>query len=221
MKFQKLALALGLAALISAPLAAAETYTFEVPHTEIGFDIVHWGLFTVHGNFDKFDGAIQYDEKDVTKSTVAVTIDASSIDTRNDFRDKHLRSADFFDVEKNPSATFKSTKVEADKDGNLKVTGDLTLRGVTKSVVLDSKITGQLEDPMGKERLGFIGKVTINRLDYGIAWNKTNKTGKAMLADTVDITVQGEAVKGNGAPMGKPKGDKPAEKAAAKPADKK
>jgi polyisoprenoid-binding protein YceI len=201
-------LALGLALFAGAQAHATETYTFEVPHSEIGFDISHWGLFTVHGNFDKFDGAIQYDDKDVTKSSVKVTIDAASIDTRNEMRDHHLRSGDFFDVANTPTASFTSTKIESDKDGNLQVTGDLSLHGVTKSVVLASKITGLLDDGMGKQRLGFIGKVTINRTDFGIAWNKTNKEGKSMLGETVDITVQGEAVKGNG--MHKP-ADKPAD----------
>jgi polyisoprenoid-binding protein YceI len=200
-------LALGLA-LLAGQAHAAETYNFDVPHTEIGFDISHMGLFTVHGNFDKFEGAINYDDKDVTKSSVNVIIDAASIDTRNEMRDHHLRSADFFDVANTPTASFKSTKIEADKDGNLSVTGDLTLHGVTKSVVLASKITGQLEDVMGKQRLGFIGKVTIARKDYGIAWNKTTKTGTAMLGDNVEITVQGEAVKAEGMKKAE---DKPAD----------
>lgn len=195
MKIQKsLALALGLATLLSAPLAAAtDKYSFDGAHSSVAFSVLHLGIFKAQGTFDKFDGVLNYDAKDVTKSSVEVTIDANSVNTRNEMRDKHLKSEDFFFTEKNPSATFKSTKVEKVKTG-LKVTGDLTLRGVTKSVVLDAVITGTASDDWGNNRLGFEGSTKINRKDFGIAWDKVHKSGAITVADEVTITLTGEAI---------------------------
>lgn len=195
MKLKSLSLALGLAALISAPLAAAEKYTFDAAHCNIGFDALHLGIFKVHGTFDQFDGVLNYDAKDVTKSSVDASIDIKSINTRTEMRDNHLRSAAFFDAEKYPTGTFKSTKVEAGKDGKLKVTGDLTLRGVTKSVVLDASFGGSAVDDYGKEHLAFNASTTINRMDYGIAWNMTHKSGAVTVGDNIDIVIAGEAVR--------------------------
>jgi polyisoprenoid-binding protein YceI len=193
-----LTLALGLT-LAAATLGAADTYIFggkDAAHTDVGFTIKHWVINKVHGNFDKFDGTLVYDDKNIEKSSVNVTIDASSIDTRNSMRDAHLRKPEFFDVEKNPNLTFKSTKVEKAADGkSISVTGDLTMRGVTKSVVLNVVITGTVEDPRGDTRMGFEATTTVNRMDYGIAWNMKNKTGTSMLGDQVDIMIAGEAIK--------------------------
>jgi polyisoprenoid-binding protein YceI len=192
-----LTLALGLS-LAAATLAAADTYTFggkDAAHSDVGFNIAHWVISKVHGNFDKFDGTLVYDEKNIEKSKVEVTIDASSIDTRNEMRDNHLRKDVFFDVAKYPTLTFKSTKVEKSKDGSgLLVTGDLTIRDVTKSVVLNTTINGKAEDPMGNTRLGFQASTKINRMDYGVAWNMKNKMGTSMLADEVEIVIEGEAI---------------------------
>jgi polyisoprenoid-binding protein YceI len=193
-----LTLALGLGMAV-ATLQAVDTYTFggkDAAHSDVGFNIKHWVINTVHGNFDKFDGSIVYDEKNIEKSSVNVTIDASSIDTRNSMRDGHLRKPEFFDVEKNPTLTFKSTKVEKGADGkSLTVTGDLTMRGVTKSVPLSVTITGTVEDGQGNVRMGFEASTKVNRTDFGIAWNMKNKTGTAMLGDDVDIVIAGEAIK--------------------------
>ena len=191
-----LMLAFGLS-LAAAGAFAADTYTFggmDAAHTDVGFNIKHWMINKVHGNFDKFDGKIVYDEKNVEKSKVEVTLDVTSIDTRNSMRDGHLRKPDFFDTEKFPTGTFKSSKVEKSSDGkSLLVTGDLTLRGVTKSVVLATTITGKMDDNMGNTRLGFEASTKINRMDFGIAWNKTNKMGTSMLGDEVEIVISGEA----------------------------
>jgi polyisoprenoid-binding protein YceI len=193
-KIAVLALGLGL----SLSLSAADTYNFggkDAAHSEIGFKITHWMVNKVHGSFDKFEGQISYDEKNVEKSKVDVTIDTASINTRNDMRDKHLKSPDFFDVEKFPQATFKSSKVEKAKDGKgLDVSGDLTLHGITKPVVLKVTIPGKIEDNYGNTRLGFEATTTLKRTDFGIAWNKTNKTGTTMLGDDVEIDITGEAV---------------------------
>lgn len=192
-----LALALGLG-LSAASLSAADTYVFggkDVSHTDIGFNIKHWVINRVHGNFDNFDGKLVYDEKNVEKSKVEVSIETASIDTRNERRDKHLRSADFFDAEKNPKITFKSSKVAKSEDGKgLLVTGDLNIRGVSKSVVLAVTINGKMDDPMGNTRIGFEASTKINRTDFGVAWNMKNKTGTAMLADEVEIVIAGEAI---------------------------
>ena len=211
-KFLTLALGLGL---LASPVVAAETYTLDAAHSELGFNIGYFKLFKVHGAFAKFSGTINYDAKDATKSSVDVTIDAASIDTRNDMRDHHLRTPDFFDVDKYPTATFKSTKVEAAKDGVLTVTGDLTLHGVTKPVVLTATILGTVEDNMGREQLAFSATTTFNRFDYGIAYDVKNKVGTARVSNEVEIVIQGEAFKGTG---GKPMGAKPMEKPADKPA---
>jgi polyisoprenoid-binding protein YceI len=182
-----LALSLGLAA-----LAHAETYELDQAHTEIGFKITHLVINKVHGTFDKFEGKVDYDEKNVEKSSVDVTIDAASIDTRNERRDKHLRSQDFFDADKNPQLTFRSKKVEKNKDaGGLLISGDLTMRGVTKPVVLETTITGKVE-AMGHTHIGFEAKTKVNRMDYGIAWNKEVKDGTMMLGDEVEIEISGE-----------------------------
>ena len=190
-----LSLAAGLA-LLTGSLLAADTYTFDKAHTEVGFKIVHWSVSKVHGGFDDFDGTVTYDVKEPAKLAVDVTIKAESIDTRNGMRDKHLKSPDFFDVAKFPNLTFKSTAVAVSADAKtLDITGDLTIRDVTKSVVLHTTLTAPMEDAFGKTRVGFEGSTTVNRKDYGIAWNKANKTGTMMLADEVEITVSGEAVK--------------------------
>ena len=191
--FKNLGLSLGLAALLASPLAAADKHSFDGSHSSIGFSVLHLGIFKAQGTFDKFDGALYYDAKDVTKSSVDVSIDATSVNTRNEMRDKHLKSEDFFFVEKNPTASFKSTKVEKAKKG-LKVTGDLTLRGVTKSVVLDAVITGSAVDDWGNQRLGFEGSTKINRKDFGVAWNKVHNSGAITLGDEVTITLSGEAI---------------------------
>lgn len=211
MNFKKtLTLAFGLAALVGAPLMAADVYNFDGAHSSIAFEVVHLGIFKAHGTFDKFDGALNYDAKNPAKSSVNVSIDPASINTRNEMRDKHLRSEDFFFVEKNPTASFKSTKFEVGKEGALKVTGDLTLRGVTKSVVLDSVITGTATDDWGNERIGFEGRTSVNRKDFGIAWNKVQKSGAITVAEKVDIIIQGEGIKAKAAEA------KPAEKDAKK-----
>jgi polyisoprenoid-binding protein YceI len=196
MQFQKtLGLALGLAALAISPAIASDVYTFDGAHSTLGFQVVHMGIFKASGTFDKFVGTVNYDPKDVTKSTVDVSVDVASVNTRTEMRDKHLRSADFFDVEKFPTATFKSTKVEAGKDGRLLVTGDFTLHGVTKSIVLDSAVIGAAQDDWGNQRLGFEGHTTVSRKDYGVAWNNKTKTGTVIVADSVDISINGEGIK--------------------------
>lgn len=192
--------ALGVLALVAATsVASAEPKQFIIDrsHTEVGFSIRHF-FSKVHGEFSDFSGTINFDEKNLANSTVEVTIQDTSIFTGNDRRDNHLRTEDFFWQEKYPTITFKSTKVTPGKEKNhYNVAGNLTIRDVTKPVVLESELLGMGPVAMaGRDmgtRAGFMGKTTINRKDYGIVWNKALDQGGAMLGDDVEITLEVEA----------------------------
>jgi polyisoprenoid-binding protein YceI len=187
-----LLLALGLANAFAAR-AATEAFVFDKAHTVVGFRIRHW-LTHVDGRFRDFDGHIWLDRAKPENSRVELTIPAASIDTSYENRDRHLRSADFFDVEKYPTITFKSSKVVPKGSDLYEVTGDFTLHGVTKTVTIPVRHTGFLNT--GKEeKAGFELTFPINRKDYGIAWNRTTDNGGVMLGDDVDINVQVEANK--------------------------
>jgi polyisoprenoid-binding protein YceI len=186
---------LAVAALASLPLAAiAKPLEVDPVHTNVGFQIRH--LFSnVSGRFDKFDGTIEFDPEAPEKSSIEGSIDAASIDTDNEKRDKHLRSPDFFAVEKYPKITFKSSKVaEIDKEKKTaRVGGVLSMRGVEKPVVLDVSFLGSGPGPSGDKRHGFHAETTINRKDFGIAWNKTLDAGGFVLGDDVKITIDVDA----------------------------
>ena len=193
--------ATALAAALSLP-AAATTSTWQIDqnHSSAQFAVRHLGLSTVRGAFTKVNGAIQFDDKDITKSSVDVTIDAASVDTRVDGRDKDLRSDHFFEVAKYPTLTFKSTKVEQVEVGKLKVTGDLTIHGVTKQVVLDVEgPTAAVKDPWGNQRAAASATTKINRQDFGVKWNAKMDNGGWVLGDDVAITIDVEMVQ-KGAP---------------------
>ena len=185
-------LALSLA-FATAASAAPATWTIDQNHSEVGFSIRH--MFSkVPGNFGKFQGAIVYDPQKPEISSVKVEIDPSSINTRNEKRDNHLRSEDFFDVVKFPTLTFVSTKVAASGDNKLKVDGDLTMHGVTKPVTLFVTFLGAGPSMNGEQRSGFEAITTLNRKDFGIVWNKTLDQGGTMLGDDVDIRLNVEGV---------------------------
>ncbi|HYM82387.1 MAG TPA: YceI family protein [Candidatus Limnocylindria bacterium] len=189
--------ALALVAIVPAAWAA-DTYRLDPAHTQVGFSIRH--IFSkVPGRFNEFSGAIHLDEKNLATSSVQATINAASISTNHDKRDGHLRSADFFDVEKHPSLTFKSTKVTPGPDKAFKVDGDLTIRGVTKPVTLDVVNLGSgtvmVEGNAIGGRAGYDVSTTINRKDFGIVWNKSLDQGGTLLGDEVTIQIQVEAVK--------------------------
>lgn len=185
-------------ALAPPALSAPRTYTFDMAHTEVGFDVRHF--FTkVHGRFNEFTGSLVFDPENLTASSVEVAIKDSSIYTANDKRDGHLRSKDFFWAEQHPLITFKSTKVIPGKSADrFQVAGDLTMRGITKPVVLDVEFLGQGEISIGGNsqgvRAGFVGKTTVNRKDFDILWNRTLDSGGLMLGDDVDITLNVEAI---------------------------
>ncbi|HEX9288811.1 MAG TPA: YceI family protein [Anaeromyxobacteraceae bacterium] len=176
-------------------LAAPATWDVDSAHTSSAFAVRHLVISTVRGEFGKTAGAVTFDDKDVSKSTVDATIDATTIDTREPKRDEHLRSPDFFDTAKYPTITFKSTQVEKAGEGKLKVTGHLTLHGVTKPVVLDvAGPTAEVKDPWGNVRRGFSATARINRQDFGLAFSKTIEAGP-VVGDEVTISLDGELIK--------------------------
>jgi len=178
----------------AAPAFAAETFQFDKSHTNVGFQVRH--IFTmVSGRFTDYAGAIQVDRARPESSTVEFTIQATSIDTSEPRRDQHLRSADFFDVANHPTISFKSTSVKANgKDGFL-VTGDLAMRGVTKSVTLPVSLLGEGKDPFGNEKMGLETAVTLNRKDFGLVWNKALETGGMLVGEEVKVQIAIEANK--------------------------
>jgi polyisoprenoid-binding protein YceI len=195
--FNRAALLAGLA-LIGAmsSLAATSTWKLDPRHSAAQFSVRHMGISTVRGAFSNVSGTVQLDEQDITKSTVEVTIDVATVDTREPGRDKDLRSDHFFDVEHFPSMTFKSRKVEQVSPGKLKVTGDLTIRGTTKEVVLDvDGPTAPVKDTWGNQRAAVNAATKINRQDFGVKWNATLDNGGVVVGDDVNITIDAEMTK--------------------------
>lgn len=190
-----------LTAALSLPaVAATSTWQIDPNHSAAQFAVRHLAISTVRGAFTKVSGTIQFDDKDIAKSSVDVTIDAASVDTRVEGRDKDLRSDHFFEVEKYPTLTFKSTKVEQVEAGKLKVTGDLTIHGVTKQVVLDVEgPTAAVKDPWGNQRAAANATTKINRQDFGVKWNAKMDNGGWVVGDDVAITIDVEMVQ-KGAP---------------------
>jgi len=184
--------ALAAAALLAPSAALAGNWTLDGVHSTAGFAVRHMMVSKAKGQFNKLSGKLALDEKDVTKSSIEATIDVASVDTNNAKRDEHLRSPDFFDVEKFPSMTFKSTKVEKKGKDALKVTGELTMHGVTKTVVLDTTLSGPGTNPWGQVVRGVEAKTKISRKDFGLTWNKALETGGALVGDEVEVTIDAE-----------------------------
>ena len=177
-------------------LAGATTWEIDPAHTSVGFGVRHLMVSTVRGEFTKVSGTAQADDKDYTKAKIEATIDAASINTRVEKRDAHLKSPDFFDVAKYPTMIFASKKIEKAGEGRWKVTGDLTLHGVTRPVTLDVEgPTPPVKDPMtGALRAGAHATARINRKDFGIMWNKNLDGGGVVVGEDVDITIDVEGV---------------------------
>ena len=186
------------AGLLAIPAAAQDVWTVDKAHSEVGFQIRHF-VAKVRGRFTDFTGSITANAAKPDASSVEFTIKTTSIDTANEGRDKHLRSADFFDVEKFPEITFKSSKVKPTGKDKYDVTGTLTMHGVAKEVTLPVSFGGTMttKDREGKESLkgGFETEITLNRKDYGIVWNRVLDSGGAMLGDDVSVQIQIEANK--------------------------
>ena len=177
-------------------LAFGSTWTIDPNHSNVGFKVRHLMVSNVKGVFGKVQGVVDIDDQDLTRSRASATIDTTSIDTRLAKRDEHLKSADFLDVAKFPVMTFTSTKVEAAGSGKLKVTGDLTLHGITRSVVLEVEGPSQMaKDPMGNLRRGASAETKINRKDFGLTWNKAMEAGGVLVGDEVVISIDLEMIK--------------------------
>jgi polyisoprenoid-binding protein YceI len=186
-----------LLAALAAPALAQSTSTWEIDpaHSSIQFGVRHLMISTVKGRFPKFTATAVADEKEPTRAVVEASIDAASLDTGEAKRDEHLKSPDFFDVQKYPTITFKSTKVEAAGDRHFKLHGDLTMHGVTKPVVLDVEATPQVKGMRGETRAGARATTKVNRKDFGINWSKTMDGGGVVVGDDVDVTIEVEGVK--------------------------
>jgi len=178
----------------SAALAADTQWKLDPAHTKASFTVKHMMVSNVRGEFGKVSGTVRYDGKTLADSGVTAVIDASSINTSEPMRDQHLKSADFFDVAKYPTITFKSKKVEADPD-SFKIFGDLTMHGITKPVTLTADtLPPPIKDPMGFLRTGTEAKTTINRKDFDIAFDKVMDNGGALVGDDVVITIEAELI---------------------------
>jgi polyisoprenoid-binding protein YceI len=180
----------------TAPVAAlgADRYVIDPVHTSVGFAVRHLVISKVRGNFKEFSGTIVYDEQDITRSSVDVTINSASINTENVKRDRHLRSPDFLDAGRFPTLTFTSKRIEERGDGHVAV-GDLTIRGVTREVALPFTLNGKIVDPWGKTRIGAEAELTINRHDFGVSWSERMDSGGLVVGNEVKITISVEAIK--------------------------
>jgi polyisoprenoid-binding protein YceI len=170
-------------------------YTIDTAHSRMGFVARHAMVAKVRGGFDEFTGSAHIDGDKPENSTAQVTIQAKSIDTRNETRDNHLRSNDFFDMDNHPEITFVSTDVDQTSETEFTLTGDLTIKGVTKPVSIPFEFTGLVVDPWGNERAGFEGSVAVNRSDWGVNWNTALEAGGVLVSDKVTLEFEIAAVK--------------------------
>jgi polyisoprenoid-binding protein YceI len=170
-------------------------YTIDPIHSSIGFVARHAMITKVRGTFDEFDGHLHVEAADPSKSSAKVTIKVASIDTRNADRDAHLRTNDFFAMDEYPEILFESTSVEPVDDTTFRVTGDLTIRGVTRPLTFDLEYNGSAIDPFGNHRVGFEGSVPVNRKDWGITWNAPLELGGVIISDKVTLEFDISAIK--------------------------
>lgn len=184
--------------LLTSSFAFASTWDIDSAHAAANFSVRHMMISNVQGTLGKVTGKVMLDDADVTKSTVEASIDVKGINTREQKRDDHLRSKDFFDVEKFPAITFKSTKIEKAGD-KLKVTGDLSIHGVTKSVTLDTVVTNEVKNPFTKTvTRGVTATGKVNRKDFGLTWNVALEAGGVLVGDDVELTIEAELMKQDG-----------------------
>ena len=177
------------------PSATKTVWQIDPAHSQIEVSARHMMVTTVRGRFKGVQGTLTLDEADPSRTSVEAEIDASSLDTGDEQRDTHLKSPDFLDVEHNPKITFKSTRVEPQGQEKAKVYGSLTIRGVTREIVLDTELTGFGKNPWGKEVAGFEARTSINRKDFGMVWNVALETGGVLVGDTFKIEVNAQLVK--------------------------
>jgi polyisoprenoid-binding protein YceI len=177
------------------PPTLTGSYTIDPTHSRVGFVARHAMVTKVRGSFNEFEGSGYLDAEDPSKSHVQLTIKAASIDTRNADRDGHLRNNDFFDGDNHPVITFVSTAVEVVDAENFRVTGDLTIKGITKPVTVDFEYTGAAVDPFGNQRVGLEGKTTVNRKDWGVNWNAALEAGGVLVSEKVTLEFEISAVR--------------------------
>jgi polyisoprenoid-binding protein YceI len=171
------------------------TYTIDPTHSRVGFVARHAMVTKVRGSFNEFDGTGSFDAENPTAANLQLTIQAASIDTRNADRDAHLRSNGFFDMDAYPEIRFVSTAVEQTGDDEYQVTGDLTIKGVTKPVTVDFEYTGTAVDPYGNTRIGLDGKTTVNRKDWGVNWNAALEAGGVLVSEKVTLEFEVSAIR--------------------------
>lgn len=170
------------------------TWQIDSAHSEINFTVRHMMISRVRGQFERFSGTVDFNPDAPANSAVDVTVDINSINTREEQRDDHLRSPDFLDAENYPEMTFKSTRIEADSDTKGKLYGNLTIRGITKEVVLDVEYAGQAKSPWGTISAGFSANTRINRKDWGLTWNQALETGGVLVGEEIKIDIELELV---------------------------
>lgn len=173
------------------------TYVIDASHSRLGFVARHAMVTKVRGSFNEIEGSGHFDADDPSASNLSVTVQATSIDTRNADRDGHLRSNDFFDMDTYPEITFASTAVEKASDEEYRVTGDLTIKGVTKPVSIDLEVNGPVVDPFGNTRIGLEGSTVVNRKDWGITWNAALEAGGVLISEKVTLEIEVSAIRSN------------------------
>lgn len=172
----------------------AEEWNIDASHTEIGFTVKHMVVAKVNGKFADFSGEVNFDPENVESAKVKGVVQAKSVDTGNEARDNHLRSSDFFDADNHPEIVFESTKISKSGDGFV-ATGNLTMRGVTKEIEIPFVVVGPINDPWGGTRVGIEGSTTINRLDWGVAWDKAIESGGLIVSHEVVLRLNAELIK--------------------------
>jgi polyisoprenoid-binding protein YceI len=182
------------------PDSLTGTYTVDPVHSRIGFVARHAMVTKVRGSFNEFDGSGHFDVSNPANSKLQLTIKAASIDTRNADRDAHLRSNDFFDMDTYPEITFSSTSVEQTGDVRYRVTGDLTIKGVTRPVAFELEYTGSAVDPYGNQRIGLEGTTSVNRKDWGVNWNAALEAGGVLVSENVTLEFDVSAIRSSAEP---------------------
>ena len=172
----------------------AADWNLDPVHSAIEFSVRHLAISKIKGKFKEFEAKMVFDGKAVENGSAEFTIQVASIDTENEKRDNHLKSSDFFAAEENPTITFKSKKISAVKDGKFQITGDMTMRGVTKEVTFDCELHGVVQGPGGNTRAGFSAETTINRHDFGVSWSKTLDAGGLIVGNDVKLTLELEFI---------------------------
>jgi polyisoprenoid-binding protein YceI len=189
----KKALAFVLTLMLFIPAIHAENWTVDKTHSSVNFTVRHMVISKVHGSFDDFSGDIKFSEMDFENSSVTFTVDMASVDTDNEKRNGHLKSPDFFDVEKFPTMTFNSKKIIKGEGNMFKLVGDLTIKGVTKEITFDCEFGGVVKLSEGNAKAGFSADTTINRQDFKVEWSNTLDGGGLVVSDDVDISIEIEA----------------------------